>query len=62
MNIDFSQLAPYIWLVAAVLVIAVAFVLIRFFWQHILKYVLQGCLVIVGIIVLLAVLHYFKLF
>jgi hypothetical protein len=63
MNIDMSQLAPYIWIMAAVLVVIVAFVVIRFFWQHILKYLLQGCLVIVGILALLAVLHYyFKLF
>jgi hypothetical protein len=63
MNIDMSQLAPYIWILAAVLVVIVAFVVIRFFWQHILKYLLQGCLVIVGIFALLAVLHYyFKLF
>ena len=63
MNIDMSQLAPYIWILAAILVVIVAFVVIRFFWQHILKFLLQGCLVVVGIIALLAVLHYFlKLF
>lgn len=63
MNIDMSQLGSYIWLLAAILVIILAIVIIRFFWQHILKYLLQGCLVILGIIALLAVLHYyFKLF
>jgi hypothetical protein len=62
MNVDLSQLTPYIWLIAAILVIIVAFVVIRFFWQHILKHLLQGCLAIVGLIILLAVLHYFRLF
>jgi hypothetical protein len=63
MNIDTSQLAPYLWILVAALVIIVAFVVIRFFWQHILKYLLQGCLVILGILALWAVLHYyFKLF
>jgi len=63
MNIDLSRLAPYIWILAAILVIILVIVVIRFFWQHILKYLLQGCLVILGIIALLAVLHYyFKIF
>jgi uncharacterized membrane protein len=62
MNVDLSQLAPYIWILTAFLVVAAVFIAIRFFWQHILKYILQGCLAIVGIIILLAVLHYFKVF
>ena len=63
MNIDLSHLAPYAWILAALLVVILAIVVIRFFWQHILKNLLQGCLVILGIIALLAVLHYyFKLF
>ncbi len=63
MNINLSQYAPYFWIMAAVLAAILAFVVIRFFWRHILKYVLQGCLGIVGIIALLALLHYiFRLF
>ena len=62
MPINLSQLSPYLWIVAAILLIIVAFAIIRFFWQHIVKYLLQGCLVVVGIIVLLAVLRYFKVF
>ncbi len=62
MNINLSQLAPYIWFLAALLAVVVAFIVIRFFWQHILKYLLHGCLAVVGIIILLAVLHYFKVF
>ena len=63
MNIDFSQLPAYIWIVAAILALVVAFVVIRFLWKHILKYVVQGCLVIVGILALLELLHFvFKVF
>lgn len=62
MNIDLSQLAPYIWYLAAFLVVVVILVAIRFFWQHILKYLFHGCLAVVGIILLLAILHYFKVF
>jgi hypothetical protein len=63
MNIDMSQLAPFIWLLAAILVIIIAFIVIRFFWRHVLKFVLQGCLAILGIMALLAVLHFvFKVF
>ena len=65
MNIDFSAI-PYnqvIWWVVIGLGLILAVVLIRFFWQHILRYLLQGCLVIIGILALLAVLHYyFKVF
>ena len=62
MNINMTQLAPYIWIVGAVLVVIVAFVIIRFFWHHILKFVVQGCLVVVGILILVAVLHFLKVF
>jgi hypothetical protein len=62
MTIDVAHLAPYAWVIAAVLVFIVVFLVIRFFWQHILKYLLQGCLVIVGIFILLEVLHYLKVF
>jgi hypothetical protein len=63
MTIDMSSLTSYIWILAAILVVILVVVVIRFFWQHILKYLLQGCLVILGILVLMAVLHYyFKLF
>jgi hypothetical protein len=65
MNINLSSI-PYnqvVWWVLIGLAAIVAVVLIRFFWKHILKYLLQGCLVIVGILALLALLHYyFKVF
>ena len=64
MNIDFSTI-PYnqiVWWVLAILGLLLAFVLIRFFWRHILKYLFQGCLVILAITALLALLHYLKVF
>jgi predicted exporter len=46
-----------------VLAAIVVFVVIRFFWRHILKYLFHGCFVILVIIALLALLHfYFKVF
>jgi hypothetical protein len=59
-NIPFNQI---VWGVLIIIGIILAVVLIKFFWQHLLKYLLQGCLVIVLILGLLAVLHYyFKIF
>jgi hypothetical protein len=65
MNINFSTI-PYnqiVWWVLIGLGVVVAFVVIRFFWKHILKYLFQSCLVILVVIALLALLHYyFKVF
>ena len=65
MSVDFANL-PFnqiVWGVLIIIGIILALVLIKFFWQHLLKYLLQGCLVIVLILGLLAVLHYyFKVF
>lgn len=64
MNIDFSAI-PYnqiVWWILIGLGVILAVVIIRFFWRHILKYLFQGCLVILAIIALLALLHYFKVF
>jgi hypothetical protein len=65
MSIDFSAI-PYnqiVWGVLIILGVVLVFVVIRFFWKHILKYLFQGCLVILAIIALLALLHYyFKVF
>jgi hypothetical protein len=65
MNVDFAAI-PYnqiVWGILVIVGVILAFVVIRFFWKHILKYLFQGCLVIVGILGLLAVLHYyFKIF
>ncbi|HEY5270767.1 MAG TPA: hypothetical protein VII97_10550 [Anaerolineales bacterium] len=64
MTIDFSTI-PYnqiVWWLLIILGVVVAFVVIRFFWKHILKYLFQGCLVILAIIALMALLRYFKVF
>ena len=61
MSINISQLAPFIWILAAILVVVIAVALIRFFWRHVLKVALHGCAVIVVIVVILAVLSYFKI-
>jgi len=64
MNINISAISynQIVWWVLIGLGVIVAFVIIRFFWKHILKYLFQGCLVILVIIALLALLHYFKVF
>ena len=64
MNIDFSAI-PYnqiVWWVLVILGVVVAFVVFRFFWRHLLKYLLQGCLVVIVVIALLELLHYLKVF
>jgi len=50
------------WILAAGLVIIVAFVVIRFFWRHVLRFVIHIGLFILLIAFLLALLHYFKVF
>jgi hypothetical protein len=62
MTINISQLAPIIWILAAVLIVILAFVVIRFFWRHVLKFLIQAGLIVLVIFVLWAVLHYFKVF
>ena len=64
MSIDLSSFfsSNGVWLILAVVGIIVAFVVIRFFWKHLLKYLFQGCLIVLGIILLLALLRYFKVF
>jgi len=64
MSLDFSPFSAsqVVWFLLAVVAVVVVFVVIRFFWKHLLKYLFQGCLVILAIIALLALLHYFKVF
>ncbi len=65
MSIDFSTI-PYnqiVWGALIVLGVIVGVVILRFFWRHILKYLFQGCFVILAVIAVLALLHYyFKVF
>ena len=64
MTVDFSTFASsqIVWLLLAVAGVVVVIVVIRFFWKHILRYLFRGYLVIVGVIALLALLRYFKVF
>lgn len=64
MSVDFSTFSSsqIVWLLLAVVGVVVVFVVIRFFWRHLLKYLFQGCLIILAVIALLALLRYFKVF
>ena len=64
MSVDFSTFASsqIVWLLLAIAGVVVVFVVIRIFWKHILRYLFRGCLVILGVIALLALLRYFKVF
>jgi len=65
MTIDIASITSnqiVLWVLIALAAIVVI-VVIRFFWRHLLKYLFHGCFVILVIIALLAVLHfYFKVF
>jgi hypothetical protein len=60
MSINLSQLGPFLWIVAAVLALVIVVVLVRFFFKHILRWALHGCAAILVLIVVLAILTYFK--
>jgi hypothetical protein len=64
MSVDFSTIPinTIVWVVVVIVAVVIGLVVIRFFWKHVLKYLLQGCLVILAILFVLAVLHYFKVF
>lgn len=64
MSVDFSTFSSsqIVWLLLAVAAVVVVFVVVRFFWQHLLKFVFQGCLVILAVIALLALLRHFNVF
>ncbi len=51
-----------VWGIIIILGIVVVFVIVRFLWQHVVKYLLHGCLVVIGIAAILLLLHYFKVF
>jgi fumarate reductase subunit C len=64
MNIDFSSIGfnQIVWAVVIILLLIAVVGAIRFFWKHILKYLVQGCVVILAVIALLALLHYLNVF
>lgn len=64
MTIDFSTISldQIIWLFVAFFVLLIVFVVVRFFWQHVVRYLLHGCVVLLAIIGIVALLHYFGVF
>ncbi len=58
-SINFNQI---VWAVVIFLILVAVVGAIRFFWKHILKYLVHGCVVILVIIAILALLHYLKVF
>jgi hypothetical protein len=50
-----------IWGVLIILGIILVYGIIRFFWTHILRYLLHGCAAILVIISVLVLLQYFKI-
>jgi fumarate reductase subunit C len=61
-NLASMHLPLIVWAVVILVAIVVTVAVIRFFWKHILKYLVQGCAVILVIIALLALLYHFKVF
>ncbi len=62
MSIDIAHMAPFIWVAAGVLVLVIVIGVVRFFWHHVLRFVFHAGLAILLIVILLAVLRYFKVF
>jgi hypothetical protein len=64
MNLDLSPVSSdqIVWLFVLFFVLLIVFVVVRFFWQHVIRYLLHGCVVILAIIGLLVLLHYWKVF
>jgi hypothetical protein len=64
MSFDFGTISlnSALWLVAIVIAGILAFIAIKFFYQHILHFLLRGCAFLSLIIALLVILHYLKVF
>ncbi len=50
---------PLIWIIIAAFVLILVLGIVRFFFSHILRFALHGCMTLIIIIALLALLHYF---
>ena len=63
MPIDLSSLhlSPLVWLVALIVVVLLAFGVVRFFFRHLLHLFFRGCGLILIVAVALYVLHLLKL-
>ncbi len=58
MTLNLSDIPSFMWIVGGVAVLAVAFVVIRFFWQHVIKVLLKVGVFILLILALAALLRY----
>ena len=59
MNIDLGtvSLSTALWLISIVTLVIVIFVVVRFFFHHILHFVLRGCAILVVLVLVLVVLR-----
>ena len=64
MSIDFGTISlnSVLWLVAIVITGILIFIAVKFFYQHILHFLLRGCAILFLIVALLVILHYLKVF
>jgi hypothetical protein len=64
MSFDFGTISlnSMLWLVAIVIAAILATIAVRFFYQHILHFLLRGCAILFLMIALLVILHYLKVF
>jgi hypothetical protein len=64
MSFDFGTISlnSMLWLVAIVIAAILATIAVRFFYQHILLFLLRGCAILFLMIALLVILHYLKVF
>ncbi len=62
MSIDFGTISlnSVLWLVAIVIAGILIFIAVKFFYQHILHFLLRGCAILFLIVALLVILHYLK--
>jgi len=58
-NLTLNQIG---WIALALFLVVVAFVVVMFFFHHILKYLIQGCGLLLLVLIALALLHYFRVF
>jgi len=60
-NFDFSAITvdQIIWLFVIFFAVLIVLAAIRFFYQHILRFLIHGLVILLAIIGLLVVLHYF---
>ena len=62
MSIDFGTISlnSALWLVAIVIAGILIFIFVRFFFHHILHFLIRGCAIIFILIILLVILHSLK--